>query len=371
MQDAVSKLDDTYATDSELSNAIDTATATIKTYVDTEIGKLQTQITANKDAIAALDDTYATDSDVATKIAAAKTEIETAQKLIDAAQDSKVTTNATDIATIQGQLAGISGTVADAINTAVKALEDGKVKTNADSIAALQTAFDAFEKSDVTSEEVEEAISDAKAEFLDLAYKYTDEKAATLQSQIDLLTAQINMITNPASANVSATSYNSTKLTWSVGAADGVIINGIKYAKDVATSVSYDCLNTGTKYTYTVTPYSVVKDEQGNDVEIQGTPITVSATPQLDKASVKKLKAGKKKVTVKWNKVTGANGYNVSYKVGSKTKTVTIKKASTVKKVIKKLKSKKKVKVSVRAYCTVLGKTVYGAWSAAKSVKVK
>lgn len=366
LQNTVSKLDDTYATDDELSNAVDAAKSAIKEYVDTEIANLQTQVTANKNAIDALDDTYATDEDVADKIKTAKEAIEAAQKSIDDAQNSKVDANANNIAAIQNQLTGISTTVADAINAAVDALKNGAVKTNTDNIAALQTAFDEFEKSDVTSEEVDQKISDAKTEFLELANKYTDQKAAILQQQIDALKAQIMMLVNPASVKASAASYDSTKLTWSVGAADGVIINGIKFAKDVATSVSYDCLNTGTKYTYTVTPYIVV-----NDQEIQGSAITVSATPQLDKGKVNKLKAGKKKVTVKWKKVSGASGYKIKYKISGKTKTITIKSSTKAKKKIKKLKSGKKVKVYVQAYRVVNGKNVVGAWSKAKSVKVK
>lgn len=73
-----------------------------------------------------------------------------------------------------------------------------------------------------------------------------------------------------------------------------------------------------------------------------------------------KAKAGKKKVTVSFSKMNGASKYQV--KAGSKK--VTTKKTKAV---VKKLKSKKKVKVQVRAN---VGGTWTG-WSAAKKVKVK
>lgn len=99
--------------------------------------------------------------------------------------------------------------------------------------------------------------------------------------------------------------------------------------------------------------------------------ITIKVTPK--KQSVK-IKAGKKKATVQWKKDTKATGYSIQ--IGTKknfkgAKTYTVKTYKTYKKVIKKLKSKKKYYVRVRAYKTS-GKTkLYGAYSTAKSVKVK
>ena len=51
-------------------------------------------------------------------------------------------------------------------------------------------------------------------------------------------------------------------------------------------------------------------------------------------------------------------------------KTVTAKKSKTKVK-ISKLKKKKKYYVRVRAYKSVSGKKVYGAWSKVKTVKTK
>ena len=95
--------------------------------------------------------------------------------------------------------------------------------------------------------------------------------------------------------------------------------------------------------------------------------VTVPKAPTLK--TVKSSKS--KQLTVKWSKVKGATGYQLYYKVGSKAKTVKITKASTVKKVIKKLKKGKTYKVYVRSYIKD-GKTLYYSnWSKVKKAKTK
>ena len=89
------------------------------------------------------------------------------------------------------------------------------------------------------------------------------------------------------------------------------------------------------------------------------------------KISSFKVKAGKKKATFTWKKNTTFAGYQLKYKVGKKTKTVNIKSAKTVKKVIKKLKKKQKVSGQIRGYKKISGKTYYGKWAKSKTVKIK
>ncbi len=90
------------------------------------------------------------------------------------------------------------------------------------------------------------------------------------------------------------------------------------------------------------------------------------------KTAVKKLKAGKKKmtVTVKPSKVAGVTiKYQIQYRVaGGKWKKTNSAKTS---KTISNLKTGKKYNVRVRTYASVDGEKCYGAWSKAKSVKVK
>ena len=71
-----------------------------------------------------------------------------------------------------------------------------------------------------------------------------------------------------------------------------------------------------------------------------------------------------------------ASGYKVTYSTSKKftkktTKTVTVKKQKTKKTSVKKLKKGKTYYVKVAAYKTVNGKSVLGAYSAVKTVKVK
>ena len=92
------------------------------------------------------------------------------------------------------------------------------------------------------------------------------------------------------------------------------------------------------------------------------------------KAALSKVTAGSKQATVAWKTVTGATGYEVQYSTSSKlrsAKTATVKKGSTKKTTIKKLTKGKKYYFRVRAYKTIDGKKVYGAWSSVKSVKIK
>ena len=80
-----------------------------------------------------------------------------------------------------------------------------------------------------------------------------------------------------------------------------------------------------------------------------------------------KVKAKKKRVKLLIGKVVGATKYQVRYKQGKKWKTKYTKSRALT---IKKLKSKKKVKIQVRAVMVYEKKRVYGLW-VKKSVRVK
>lgn len=103
--------------------------------------------------------------------------------------------------------------------------------------------------------------------------------------------------------------------------------------------------------------------------------IVIPSKPK--KVTKVKVTAGKKKLSVKWKKLSGANGYQIKIGTNKKiTKNTKTYNAKANKKVIKKLKSNKKYFVKVRAYKTYKntdGKTgyVYGKWSAVKSKKTK
>lgn len=96
----------------------------------------------------------------------------------------------------------------------------------------------------------------------------------------------------------------------------------------------------------------------------------------VKKVTMKKVSSRKKKTAlVQWKKLSGVTGYQIQLgtdkKITKGKKTVTVKKAKTVETTVKKLKSKKKYYVRVRAYKTVDGKKYYGSWSKIKTVKIK
>jgi len=96
---------------------------------------------------------------------------------------------------------------------------------------------------------------------------------------------------------------------------------------------------------------------------------------KIAKVKAVSAKAAKKKVTVKWKKVTGATGY-VVYRSLKKSKDYTevktIKKVGTVKFTDKKVKKGKKYFYKIRAYKTVSGNQMFGAYSKVlKTKKVK
>ncbi len=102
--------------------------------------------------------------------------------------------------------------------------------------------------------------------------------------------------------------------------------------------------------------------------------LTFSIKPA--KVSSLKLTAKNDAVALSWKTVKGASGYEIKYSTSKKftsktTKTALIKKQSTKKTTLKKLKNKKKYYVKIRAYKTVSGKKVYGAYSSVKNVKTK
>ena len=101
---------------------------------------------------------------------------------------------------------------------------------------------------------------------------------------------------------------------------------------------------------------------------------TATKITKPKKAKIKKVKGYKKALEVSYSKVSGASGYQIQVATDKKfkknKKTVTAKKSKTKVK-ISKLKKKKKYYVRVRAYKSVSGKKVYGAWSKVKTVKTK
>lgn len=108
-------------------------------------------------------------------------------------------------------------------------------------------------------------------------------------------------------------------------------------------------------------------------------PATKKPTQPTVSVKTTKLKSVKnakgKKMTIKWEKNTAGNGYQIQYSTSKKfakgNKTKTISKNKTTSYTIKKLKKKKTYYVRIRTYKKVSGKTYYSGWSSVKKVKIK
>lgn len=100
--------------------------------------------------------------------------------------------------------------------------------------------------------------------------------------------------------------------------------------------------------------------------------INVTVPERVKLTSVKNTSA--KKIKVKWKKGIEITGYQIQYSLKSNFKSAkktTIKKATTVSKVLKGLKKGKKYYVRIRTYKTVGGKKYYSSWSAKKKVTIR
>ena len=103
--------------------------------------------------------------------------------------------------------------------------------------------------------------------------------------------------------------------------------------------------------------------------------VTVSFIINPKVVSGLSLKAGAGKLTASWKKVSGVTGYQIQYGLKSSfkgAKKVTVKKAATVKKVLKQLTTGKAYYVRIRAYKKVDKKPYWSDWSkAVKSGKIR
>ncbi|MCQ2550873.1 MAG: ATP synthase F0 subunit C [Clostridia bacterium] len=136
--------------------------------------------------------------------------------------------------------------------------------------------------------------------------------------------------------------------------ADGELVEDVEEAQGlIATSVQQLANE------YNVKPYLKLGDTKYYAEEL-------FAQPTLGKVKVKSVTRKDGKVTVKYKKVSGAQTYEVRYKIGKgKWKTVSAKKLS------KTFKAKGTVKVKVRAVYAAGEVDVVGPWSKVKTLKKK
>lgn len=184
----------------------------------------------------------------------------------------------------------------------------------------------------------------------------------------------------PGKFRVSSRGSNSLKLAWNkpVGATGYQLQrksgNSYKTLATVkGTSYTHKSLSAGAGYTYRVRAYRTVGGKNYYSGWAYMTAYTKPATPNLTGLSA--IKSGHK-IKATWKKVGGsASGYQIYWakdknfkKVVSKTTVSGQKKTSYTGKNFTK---GKRYYVKVRAYKTVKGNKIYGAWSKVRNVKAK
>lgn len=177
---------------------------------------------------------------------------------------------------------------------------------------------------------------------------------------------------------VASTAYNKVKLTWEgVDGATGYRIyrstsktSGFTKIKSITSNSKVTYTNSGiacgTTYYYKVRAYRLI---DGVYYFGEYSPVVSGKAVPAAPGALSVAKASKKKVTISWNKVSGASGYRI-YRSKSKTsgfsKIKTVTSGATVS--YKKTTARKvKYYYKVRAYTTVNGKKVWGAYSKVKA----
>ena len=178
------------------------------------------------------------------------------------------------------------------------------------------------------------------------------------------------VLSSPKNINIRIIANNSLKL-YVYNSSGKTVENfgGTLYTRNDTNSVDYTeriFLNAGTYY------IGVIKNYNSENYSLSVTEIVkAKSVATLKAAKLKKLKKGKKRFTAKWKAVRGASGYVVQYSLKKNMKGTKTKIVSKTKATVKKLQSKKRYYVRVRAYVTVNGKKYYGKWSKTRSVKTK
>ncbi len=142
-------------------------------------------------------------------------------------------------------------------------------------------------------------------------------------------------------------------------------VSGASACKKTVTS-----LTSATSYYFKIRAYKTVNGEK-----IYGGYSSVKrVTTSPAKVKTENVKAGEGKFVVTWEKVSGADSYQVTYSSSEnfkKSKTVTVKDTAPLKKTFKNLSKGTVYYVKVRACKTVGGKRIYGQYSQTLEVRTK
>lgn len=236
---------------------------------------------------------------------------------------------------------------------------------------ALEEAKELMEKPYKVQEEV-----DAALEALDQAIQGLKKQGIVTPPVI------VKKPAVPAMTSVSSASYNSLKITW--GKEEDASKYELYRAESIhgsyqkifetrsADTVSYIDKGLVTGRTYY---YKVRSAVGGSTWDYSDFSEIRYAKPALAKAKISSVKnLPGRKLKIKWKKVSGADGYEISRAVkkkGNYKKIKSVKKGKTVQYTDTKRKKNQTCYYRVRAYRMVGKKKVYGPYSSIKSCKVK
>lgn len=204
---------------------------------------------------------------------------------------------------------------------------------------------------------------------------YTSVQVANVNTEIDYQALGYKEVLNEATPNPRDTTFAAVDGFFVVAPATSL---ATKYAADNGFA-AYDPANcTAGNHPYAVTTVKATLFAKGKATYVCpacGNTVVKSLKKKTFKIS--SLKSTKKNtIVVKTKKQAQIKGYQVQYSTSKKftkktTKAVKVATKKGLKKTVKGLKSGKKYYVRVRAYKMNGKKTVYSAWTAKKSVKVK
>ena len=180
----------------------------------------------------------------------------------------------------------------------------------------------------------------------------------------------------PTNPSMSKSTASSVTLKWTKSyGATGYVIYAYNASKN-----TYKKIGTSTKNTYTAKKlkagttnsyqiYAYVK--VGSKTYQSTSAVTVSAGTKPGKTAIKSITSVNGTAMLTWKAVTGAEGYEVYTSASKKGKYKLASTVSNVQASVTGLKIKKTAYFKVRAYRTVNGVKIYGAYSAIKSKKIK
>ncbi len=240
-----------------------------------------------------------------------------------------------------------------------------------------------------TYKQAERAIIWNKATDVPSSFTYTYQ--ITGSKQVVTVTVNVDkteMVSNVLSLDkvtaltTKSKAYNKVTLTWSgVDGATGYRVyrstsktSGFKKIKSITSSskVTYTNSNIscGTTYYYKVRAYRLV---DGNYYFGAYSPVVSAKAKPATPASFKARKSTRTKVKVSWKAVTGASGYRIyrsTSRTGGFSRIKTVKSGASTS-YVKKTKRNKTYYYKMRAYTTVNGKKVWGAYTTVKAYKLK